>query len=60
MCGELLVLGLARVFTYCSPELVFLRRGVDHLVHHLQRDLENVCVAVAGEVHQGGGPDGIH
>ena len=47
MCRELLMLGLARVLSYCAPELVVLRRGVDHLVDHLQRDLEEVRVAVA-------------
>ena len=47
MCGELLVLRLARVFIDGAPEFKVLRRGEDHLVHHLQGDLEEVCVAVA-------------
>ena len=59
-CGELLVLGVARVLVDGAPELVILRRGVDHLVDHLQGDLEQVSVAVARKVHQGGGPDNLY
>ena len=48
--GELFVLRVARVLVDGAPELEVLRAGEDHLVDHLQANLEQVVVAVVGEV----------
>ena len=44
------MLRIAHVLVDSAPELEVLRAGEDHLVNHLQADLEQVVVAVVGEV----------
>ena len=53
------MLGVAGVLVDGPPELEVLCAGEDHLVDHLQGDLEQVGVIVRREVHQGWCPDGL-